>query len=133
MWFQNIKALSGELDPSTKTGLMRDSGFRKDMALFLAKAGLSYKSPHKLRHGNIRYLRTRCKDAADLEAVAHNNMQTLQTMFIYATMPEDQALTRMDKICMPQTPQLPTLPTTTLSKDELISLGISYLKMAGVL
>lgn len=99
MWFANITPLTGELDPSENVGKNRDSGFRKDMKDFLQKAGLAYKSPHKLRHGHIRFLRDHLTSASDLEAIAKNCMQTVPTMLRYAQMDDDQTRYVLDRMC----------------------------------
>jgi site-specific recombinase XerD len=99
MWFPNLDPFTGELDSCLEYGNNRDSGFRKDLKDFLKnKAGIDYKSPHKFRHGNIRYFRDRAEGIRDLEAIAHNCMQTVPTMLRYARISEDTAQVRIQQM-----------------------------------
>jgi integrase len=97
-WYANITPLTGELDPSIVVGQKRDSGFRKDMAQFLGKAGLAYKSPHKLRHGHIRFLRDKSENMKDLEAIADNCLQTTPTMLRYAELSPEQTRSTINRL-----------------------------------
>jgi len=99
MWFANISPLTGELDPQASVGQHRSSGFRSDLADFLKKAGVEYKSPHKFRHGHIRFLRGRAKNMAELEAVAKNAMQKLGTMLKYGQMGDEDSREIIDHLC----------------------------------
>ena len=93
-WYANITPLTGELDPSIVVGQKRDSGFRKDMAQFLAKAGLAYKSPHKLRHGHIRFLRDKSENVkepgSDCQTTACRPHQPCCVMRSYRPSERDQ-------------------------------------------
>ena len=96
LWFAPISPMTGLLDPSVPTGENRASGFRKDLLVFLQKATLEYKSPHKFRHGYIRMMRDHATDISDLEALAGNTLQKLGTMLEYGRMSEKQRYQRLD-------------------------------------
>ncbi|MCD4671330.1 MAG: hypothetical protein K8R77_01590 [Anaerolineaceae bacterium] len=98
-WFPNIHPLTGELDPAAMKGKYRASGFGKDLHTFLAtKVDMHYKSAHKFRHGHIRLLRDRVERFDDIEAIAHNCMQTVETMLRYARMSENSAQKRIHQM-----------------------------------
>lgn len=90
-WFPNIDAFTGEFSKDPKVGAHRDSGFRKDMAEFLKKAGLGYKKPHLLRHGFIRIWKDEILTFADAEALSGGLLQTITTFLsLYGRMKPDQ-------------------------------------------
>jgi len=99
MWFPNIDPKTNDFDKNLAVGQNRCSGFRKDLILFLEKAGVEFRSPHKFRHGIIRYVRNFAKTARDLEAIAINFMQTPQTMLSYGRLSSDEANIIMDELC----------------------------------
>ncbi len=112
MWFANILPITGELDPSTSVGKYRSSGFRRDLVKFLEKAGIEYKSPHKFRHGHIRFLRSRAKNAVELEAIARNAMQNLNTMLKYGKLGNKDSRVIVDSLCSDDATQPDTAPPT---------------------
>jgi integrase len=84
-WGTNLSD-DGMLDPSkmrAKRGALID-GMKKVCAL----AGVPYKSPHKLRHGNAKYGVEHAKTFADFKAVSQNLMHesTSITDGIYGTL-----------------------------------------------
>ncbi|MFH1634398.1 MAG: site-specific integrase, partial [Chloroflexota bacterium] len=96
MWYANISPITGDLETSVNVGAARDDGFRDDLKMFCQKAGIAYKSPHKFRHGNIRYLRDNARTMRDFEAIAHNTMQTPFTMFNYGKQSGEESLEILD-------------------------------------
>ncbi len=99
MWFAPISPQTGKLDPHQKIGKCRQPGFRADLVSFLEKAGIEYKSAHKFRHKHIRYLRDRATTMRDLEAIAKNAMQTVETMLKYGELGERDALDIVHTLC----------------------------------
>lgn len=106
-WYAPLSPITGEIDPNAEVGEYRDAGFRKDLAAFLSKASIEYKSSHKFRHGHIRFLRDRATDVRDLEAIAKNAMQTLSTMLNYGRMSKTEAHEEIDSLCGGTVPQAP--------------------------
>lgn len=65
----------GELSQDIRTpGIDRASLYRKGLHRLCKRAGLEYKSPHKLRHGHAVYSLKKCKDVSQLKAVSQNMM-----------------------------------------------------------
>lgn len=79
----NISPITGELDPSPDVGNERHVGFRKDLRMLTNKVGIPYRPPHQLRHSVINYSRKLTENTTELEAVAHNALQSLSTMLKY--------------------------------------------------
>ena len=119
MWFASISQLSGELDPNAHVGKHRSSGFRCDLIKFLEKAGIEYKSPHKFRHGHIRFLRSRAKNVAELEAIANNAMQNLSTMLKYGKMGHRDSRGIVDDLCGCDSPAQPEALLVTSMPDPV--------------
>lgn len=99
MWFANISSLTGEIDRNPNVGRYRSSGFRDDLIKFLEKAGVPYKSAHKFRHGHIRFLRSRAKNMLELEAIANNAMQNINTMLKYGALGNNESRAIVDTLC----------------------------------
>jgi integrase len=98
-WFMNISPRMYQLDPHSKVGEQRASGFNKDFRSFLHSAGIPYKNPHQLRHGYIRY----AKDHSDntvrsLEIIAAQTMQEVSTMLKYGKLTPDDARTGFEEM-----------------------------------
>ncbi len=98
MWFANISSVTGELDTNPVVGQYRSSGFRSDLTQFLEKVGIPYKSPHKFRHGHIRFLRDQAENVAEVEAIANNAMQTVGTMLNYGKMSDQYSWEVIEKL-----------------------------------
>ena len=81
------------------------------MRKFLEKAGLDYKSPHKFRHGFIRFLRDKATSAGDLEAISHNTMQTIPTMLGYGKIRAEDSFARIDRMLNYNTQPTPNIST----------------------
>ena len=119
-WFAPISPQTGLLDPNVPTGKQRDKGFRDDLEAFLKNAGVDYKSPHKLRHGFIRYGRDHAKhDMRSLEAIAHNTGQTLATMLKYGKLSEEDAFREFDDIYSALPSHTPNLKTHQQEKASV--------------
>lgn len=127
LWFAPLSPLTGEIDPNAKVGRYRSSGFVKDLACFLDRAAVQYKSPHKFRHGHIRFLRDKAVSTRDLESIAKNAMQTLPNMLKYARLSSREAHEGIDTLCARGT------RSTTANKQgdpdhETIRWVLEYLK-----
>lgn len=130
MWFANISPLTGDLDTSTNVGKYRDRGFRDDLTRFLEKAGIEYKSPHKFRHGHIRFLRSRAKTADDLEAIARNAMQNLNTMLSYGKLGGKDSRAIIDTLCKDDTANQEIVTSTTPDTGADVNGAIRNLEIA---
>ena len=121
MWYANISPQTGEIDPSVDVGEHRSSGLRKDLILFLEKAGIAYKSLHKFRHGFIRFLRDQATSVDDLEAIANSAMQTVPTMLKYGKLGDKRSREIVANLCniTPSTNEL-SLPTYHRDLDNLL-------------
>jgi len=119
MWFANLSPVTGELDPIVHVGRHRSSGFRSDLVKFLEKAGVEYKSPHKFRHGHIRFLRSRAKNIVELEAIANNAMQDMSTMLKYGKMGNKDSRAIVDYLCNDDAAVQPEAPLPTSNLDPL--------------
>lgn len=114
-WFMNISPRTYQLDPDRTVGEQRASGFHKDFRAFLHLAGISYKNPHQLRHGYIRY----AKDHSDntvrsMEMFAAQTMQEVSTMLKYGKLTPDEARTGFEEIFKSR-----QKPDMEMSPDEL--------------
>jgi integrase len=100
-WFAPLSTDTGEIDPTCVTiGDHREALARRNLKGWLEKVGLPYRSPHKFRHGHIRYGRDHCKSIADFKAVSenvmHSNMGITDT--IYSQMSDNDVRERIDAL-----------------------------------
>ena len=118
MWFAPLNSFGRELKPDGYVSKNRISGFRKDLIAFTKKAGVAYKSSHKLRHGNIRYLKDRAYDMRGLESIAKNSMHTLETLLrYYGHLGEEDTHAEIQKLCARKPTETHTL---NLKHDQQI-------------
>jgi integrase len=76
-WFAPLSPETGQVDIGIKEiGEHRISLARRNFKQWLEQAGLSYRSPHKFRHGHIHYLLDRAKSVPDLKAASMNAMHS---------------------------------------------------------
>ena len=76
-WYAPISPYSGELDTSiVEIGNHRKNLARRDFKMWLKAENLLYHSPHKFRHGHIRYLAANARNVADLKAISQNVMHS---------------------------------------------------------
>jgi hypothetical protein len=76
-WFAPFSCDTGEIDKSMqKIGDHREALARKNLRDWMTKAGLTYHSPHKFRHGNVQYGLAQSRTIADFKAVSQNVMHS---------------------------------------------------------
>ncbi len=85
-WFAPLSPRTGEIDTlSTSIGAHRQDIARKNLRVWLCKAGLKYYSPHKFRHAHIHYGIKNSAKVADFKAVSinvmHENMKTTDEIY----------------------------------------------------
>jgi integrase len=75
--FAPIPPNTGNVDPTvSKAGRHRGNKAREDIHRWLAKVGLTYRTPHQFRHGHAVYALKLAQDVADLKAVSQNLMHS---------------------------------------------------------
>ncbi len=87
LWDAKVRAAVGAqglwypvLDPNggfaakQKPGVHRDEAFRHRLQQLCERAGVTYLSPHRLRHGHIHWAQEQCTTAAEYKAVSQNVM-----------------------------------------------------------
>ena len=117
LWYATLTTDGMNFTGSTEAGKGREAAVAKGIRQLCARAGISYHSPHKLRHGHAVYAIKRAKGAADLKAVSQNLMHASLTTTekIYGGLLDDDVSTRIEALT--HTGQ-PTFNTTAL--DALV-------------
>lgn len=97
LWYATLTTDGMNFTGSTKAGKGREAAVAKGIRQLCARAGISYHSPHKLRHGHAIYAIKRAKYMADLKAVSQNLMHAslTTTESIYGGLPNDDVATRI--------------------------------------
>jgi site-specific recombinase XerD len=72
MWFARLESSGMRFAADQVPGANRS--FSRRLKLLCGKAGISHRSPHKLRHGHAVWLMRRAKGMADLKAISQNLM-----------------------------------------------------------
>lgn len=89
-----------EFDPIQVPGTNRGKGVTRQLKTLCRRAGVAYKSPHKIRHGHVVWALKRCANLEDLKAVSqnvgHNSLKT--TDEIYANLMEDNVAMRIARL-----------------------------------
>lgn len=90
LWYPNFNPQNDELDTVQQAGVHRD--FNKRLKMLCEKAGVEYKSVHKLRHGHVVWAMDRAKNMADVKAISQNVMHSkiATTDKIYSRMRSDE-------------------------------------------
>lgn len=103
-WYANLGAfgegLSLEMPKGKRENLIRNFG--SDLRALCAKAGVTYHSPHKFRHGHAVYAIKRASNLEELKAISQNLMHSNMgiTDGIYGELVEDDvniAIKRISK------------------------------------
>lgn len=100
-WFAPISPVTGKLIPgAAQIGEHRQDLARKNLAAWLAKVGMPYRSPHKFRHGHIHYAMKRARDIADYKAISMNVMHSSMgiTDKIYSRMRDEDIHERISSL-----------------------------------
>jgi hypothetical protein len=95
----------------------------------LKTVGMPYKSPHAFRHGHIRFLRNCASDVRDLEAIAHNALQTVGTMLNYGKLDSTQALETVASLCNGKWSSSP-VHEGSIPDQQTIQVVLNYLLQA---
>lgn len=76
-WYAPFSPLTGEIDPGiTDVGVHRAINASRNFRQWLNEVNLPYYSPHKFRHGHVRYGRDHAKNIAQFKAVSQNVMHS---------------------------------------------------------
>jgi len=76
MWYATITRDNAELTPCLRSYEGRNNTVQKDIKLLCETLGVTYLSPHKLRHGHVVYAVERVKNMHQLKAVSLNVMHS---------------------------------------------------------
>ncbi len=92
LWYATLNNDGTRLTATTRAIVGRVSVIGDDIRRICEKAGIEYRSPHKLRHGHIVYARNMAKDMAQLKAISQNVMHAnvVITDQVYAALTDDQ-------------------------------------------
>jgi site-specific recombinase XerD len=92
LWYATLATDGMQLTETTRAIVGRASVIGDDLRIICQKAGVEYKSPHKLRHGHIVYARNLAHDMAQLKAISQNVMHAnvLITDQVYASLTDNQ-------------------------------------------
>lgn len=88
LWYANLSTDGMRLLPSAAARDGRHDTVENDVEYICQRAGLPYKSPHKLRHGHAVYGLKHARTLAELKAVSQNIMHASMTITdgIYANL-----------------------------------------------
>lgn len=80
-----------------EAGIHRDDALRRRLRSLCERAGVTYRSPHKLRHGHIAWARDRCVTVAEFKAVSQNVMHESMNLTDarYATLSDSDLAARL--------------------------------------
>ncbi len=92
LWYATLTNDGMQLTQTTRAIVGRASVIGDDLRIICKKAGVEYKSPHKLRHGHIVYARNLVHDMAQLKAISQNVMHStvLITDQVYGALTDNQ-------------------------------------------
>jgi len=92
LWYATLNHDGMQLTETTRAIIGRASVIGDDLRIICQKAGVEYKSPHKLRHGHIVYARNLAHDMEQLKAISQNVMHStvLITDQVYAGLTDNQ-------------------------------------------
>jgi len=92
LWYATLNNDGTQLTATTRAIVGRASVIGDDIRMICKKAGVEYRSPHKLRHGHIVYARNLAHDMAQLKAISQNVMHSsvVITDQVYAALTDDQ-------------------------------------------
>ena len=74
LWYATLSSDGMTLTPTTQAFIGRNNVVQRDIQLICEKAGVTYLSPHKLRHGHTVYALKRAQNVAQLKAISQNIM-----------------------------------------------------------
>lgn len=80
LWYSPLTSDGMHLLPSAVPHTGRGDLLGRDLRLICARAGVTYLSPHKLRHGHVVYALKQARDMADLKAISQNVMHASVTI-----------------------------------------------------
>lgn len=80
LWYATLTNDGMSLKPTTIAFEGRNSVIEEDVRLICARAGVTYLSPHKLRHGHVVYALKRAGSMAELKAISQNVMHSSVTI-----------------------------------------------------
>jgi site-specific recombinase XerD len=100
MWFPSLKQMGTQLATLAGVGHSRGGAVVDGLKLLCSRAGVAYKSPHKLRHGHAVYALELARDVADLKAISQNLMhKDLKTTDgIYSILSDDDVMKRIERL-----------------------------------
>lgn len=92
LWYAPLNSTGTHLLKSTRAIEGRVSQVGDDLRLLCARAGVTYKSPHKLRHGHVVYARNLARNMEEFKAISQNVMHSsvLVTDQVYSDLTNHQ-------------------------------------------
>jgi site-specific recombinase XerC len=115
-WFSPLRADTGEIDiDALEIGNHRVSLARRNLKNWMIKENLPYHSPHKFRHGHIRWGRDHSNNISDFKAISENVMHSSMqiTDAIYSSLSGSNLKKRIDNLSIDS--------ASTNSNDYVIS------------
>jgi integrase len=97
MWFDVLDRLSGGLSGATDANPQRSGTVRRMLQKLCERAGVTYRSVHKLRHGHTMYAVERAHTVADFKAISQNLMHASVTITdqVYGVLPREDVHNRI--------------------------------------
>lgn len=121
LWYATLTNDGMQLTQTTRAIVGRASVIGDDLRIICQKAGVEYKSPHKLRHGHIVYARNLAHDMEQVKAISQNVMHStvLTTDQVYGSLTDNQVQSVISSLGQTRSPG---------SREELILQLIEMLK-----
>ena len=101
MWYCNlVGARKQRLAATTLQSPYRSRSYYKGLRALCTQAGVTYMSPHKLRHGHVMHALTNAKTPADWKAISQNVMHSGlgTTDEIYGILKDDEIASRIARM-----------------------------------
>jgi len=101
MWYSNlVGAREKRLEATTLQSPYRSRSYYKGMRALCERAGVTYLSPHKLRHGHVMHALANAKTPADWKAISQNVMHSGlgTTDEIYGILKDDEIASRIARM-----------------------------------
>jgi len=116
LWYASLTTDGMGLTGHTEAGISRGELLAKSLRRYCERIDITYKTPHKLRHGHVAYGFMHAKDLDDAKAISqnvmHKNLATTES--IYGFLGEESMRERILRLSGTPTPTV----NLTLSNDQ---------------
>jgi site-specific recombinase XerD len=105
LWYATLSNDGMATTPTTQAFAGRNNTVQRDVRLICERAGVTYLSPHKLRHGHVMWARQYARDMDDFKAISQNIMHSSMviTDSTYGNMLNDSLRTTIARLGTSQT------------------------------